>query len=200
DRGPGWRGRVGPAGGPGVSRPLLGARAVLKARSPRPAFTAASDSSSCLARLTALSMRTFCRLPERMPVTALRETPECAASSACVRPRRSTSRRTATMSCALRTASRPRLFRDAEELGQNGAAVTPTPPCSSSWPAPRVGPLGSHESSRFPSPRGGPATTQPPTPPPASFSPNAAVVRYQPPSIDRAVSFYPRHFGFHLRM
>ena len=37
-------------------------------------------------------------------------------------------------------------------------------------------------------------------PSPASFSPNAAVVRYQTPSIDRAVSFYTRHFGFHLRM
>jgi len=42
--------------------------------------------------------------------------------------------------------------------------------------------------------------TQPSNPRPASFSPNAAVVRYQTPSIDRAVSFYTRHFGFHLRM
>src|SRR5262249_8799022 len=30
------------------------------------------------------------------------------------------------------------LFRDAEELGQNGGAVTPTPPCSSSWQDPLV--------------------------------------------------------------
>jgi glyoxylase I family protein len=42
--------------------------------------------------------------------------------------------------------------------------------------------------------------TQPSSPRPASFSPNAAVVRYQTPSIDRAVSFYTRQFGFHLRM
>ena len=42
--------------------------------------------------------------------------------------------------------------------------------------------------------------TQPSNPRPASFSPNAAVVRYQTPSIDRAVSFYTRHFGFHLRI
>jgi catechol 2,3-dioxygenase-like lactoylglutathione lyase family enzyme len=36
--------------------------------------------------------------------------------------------------------------------------------------------------------------------PPARSSLSAAVVRYQTPSIDRAVSFYARHLGFKLTM
>src|SRR5581483_10691126 len=69
------------------------------------------------------SIVTFCRLPERIPVTALRGRPERAARSACVSPRRSTSRRTAAMSCALRTASRPRRFGMPSSLARRPADV-----------------------------------------------------------------------------
>ncbi len=39
-------------------------------------------------------------------------------------------------------------------------------------------------------------TAPPPDAAPASFSPNAAVVRYQSPEVDRAVAFYTQHLGF----
>lgn len=47
---------------------------------------------------------------------------------------------------------------------------------------------------------GGPAMTQPSGAQPAAFSPNtnAAVVRYQVHDVDRAVTFYTQHLGFHL--
>jgi hypothetical protein len=37
-------------------------------------------------------------------------------------------------------------------------------------------------------------------PRPVAFTPAAAVVRYQTPSVDRAVAFYTQHLGFHLRL
>ena len=37
-------------------------------------------------------------------------------------------------------------------------------------------------------------------PRPVSFSPTAAVVRYQTPNVDRAVAFYTRHLGFELTL
>src|SRR5947208_4786486 len=71
--------------------------------------TVASSPTASRRRSTRLIV-TFCRLPERMPVTAVRGSPERAATSACVRRRRSISRVTAAINCAFSTASTPRLF------------------------------------------------------------------------------------------
>ena len=74
----------------------------------RRTLTSASSPAASTRRSTR-SIVTFYRLPDRMPVTALRGSPESSASSTCVRWRPLTSRTTAAISCALSTASRPRL-------------------------------------------------------------------------------------------
>lgn len=47
---------------------------------------------------------------------------------------------------------------------------------------------------------GGSGVTESPDAGPVSFSPSAAVVRYQSPEVDRAVAFYTQHLGFRVAL